>query len=198
MARVDVVHEQQHQRNDRAAKQRTALEHQRAAFVLIPDKADRRDEHNGQNGMELQQQTDAVKVHAAVAEIGRSELGHGEQRNREPARRRAQTGRAAALILPDRCEREHPEQQRVGAEDRFHRAGRGTGNQPARLAAAVQGRRRADDEERQHVVHGLRRAADAGAKRQHDAEQCAAQRDALPVIQPRAAGKHRDAHGNQQ
>ena len=87
MARVDVVHEQQHQRNDRAAKQRTALEHQRAAFVLIPDKADHRDEHNGQ------------KRHTAAADVGRLTVECGQ--NIVPPGR-VQQGRGAGALIADR------------------------------------------------------------------------------------------------
>ena len=87
VARVDVVHKQQHQRNDRAAKQRTALEHQRAAFVLIPDKADHRDEHNGQ------------KRHTAAADVGRLTVECGQ--NIVPPGR-VQQGRGAGALITDR------------------------------------------------------------------------------------------------
>ena len=87
MARVNVVHEQQHQRNDRAAEQRTALEHQRAAFVLIPDKADPRDEHNGQ------------KRHTAAADVGRLAVERGQ--NIVPPGR-TQQGRSAGALIADR------------------------------------------------------------------------------------------------
>ena len=87
VARVDVVHEQQHQRNDRAAKQRTALEHRRAAFVLIPDKADHRDEHNDQ------------KRHTAAADVGRLTVECGQ--NIVPPGR-VQQGRGACALIAGR------------------------------------------------------------------------------------------------
>lgn len=65
-------------------KQRTALEHQRAAFVLIPDKADRRDEHNGQ------------KRHTAAANVGRLTVECGQ--NIVPPGRVQQDRGAGALI----------------------------------------------------------------------------------------------------
>ena len=238
MARVDVIHRQQHQRNGGAAKQGTGFQHHRAALALIPKQASHRRQHdhqegdaaaadvslaaldggpdivepgvaqqgrcadpliaNRRDGVALQQQLHAVKIHAAVTEIGRGQLSHRKERNAEPRRCRDKAGVAAPFVLPHRRQREHPEQQRVGAEDRFHRAGRRADGEPAGLIGAVQRRSTAHDEKRQHIVHGLRCAADAGADGHGNGKQTGAEHNALPPVQLSAAGKRRNAQRDKQ
>ena len=223
VARVDVIHRQQHQRNGGAAKQGTGFQHHRAALALIPKQAAHRRQHdhqegdaaaadvslaaldggpdivepgvaqqgrcagpliaNRRDGVALQQQLHAVKIHAAVTEIGRGQLSHRKERDAEPRRCRDKADVAAPFVLPHRRQREHPEQQRVGAEDRFHRAGRRADGKPAGLIGAVQRRSTAHDEKRQHIVHGLRRAADAGADGHGNGKQTGTEHNALPPVQ---------------
>ena len=107
----------------------------------------------------LQKQLHTGKIHAA-AEIRCRHLCHRKNRQDKRGRRCCKADTAALFVLPHRHQRKHPEQQRIGAKNRFERAGRCPDDQPAGLAGAAHRSRRAYDDKGHQILHGLRCTAD--------------------------------------
>ena len=142
-----------------------------------------------------QQLLQAAEIHTATAEIGRREFRHGEQRRPEAEDRRPAAEQFAATgALPQHCQREGPEEQRIGPEEGFQGTGNHRSSTPAGVEFPLQRRRAAHNDQRQGVVQRLGGTAEHQAQRHPQADQREGTDHLLPDLQPGRAHKESDAH----